>query len=59
MPKPKMTAAQARVVFNKMIALETDADRRAELELLREYFTNPPFRKAFHDEIARINGVAA
>jgi hypothetical protein len=51
-----MTNEQAREIFNQSIANETDADRIATVELLREYFTNPEFRAAMQNEVARING---
>ena len=41
-----MNTAEIREAINKMIAKSTDADRVAGLELAREYFTNPEFRKA-------------
>jgi len=46
-----MTATEARQVFDSAIATETDADRIAKLELLREYFTNADFRKALEDHV--------
>jgi hypothetical protein len=46
-------------VFDEAVARETDADKRANLELCREYFTNPEFRKALEGVIARINGVTS
>lgn len=52
----KMTNTEAREIFNKALANETNADRIAKVELLREYFTNPAFRAAMEEEVARING---
>lgn len=46
-----MTNAQAISKMNELIAAEPDADRRAKLELLREYVWNPDFRAKFHDFI--------
>ena len=46
-----MTNTEAREIFNAAIANETDADRIAKVELLREYFTNPEFRAAMADEV--------
>lgn len=46
-----MTDAQAIALWNQKIAAETNADRRAELELLREYIWNPEFKAKFHDFI--------
>jgi hypothetical protein len=40
-----MVNEQAREVFNQAIAKTHDADQVAKLELAREYFTNPEFRK--------------
>jgi len=52
----KMTSTEAKEIFNAALANETDADRIAKVELLREYFTNTSFRAAMADEVARING---
>jgi hypothetical protein len=52
----KMTNTEAKEIFNAAIAGETNADRIAKVELLREYFTNPTFRAAMENEVARING---
>jgi protoheme ferro-lyase len=46
-----MTTTEARAVFNSVIATESNPDRVAKLELLREYFTNPEFRKALEDHV--------
>lgn len=50
-----MTNNEAREIFNQAIANEKDADRIAKVELLREYFTNPTFRSAMEEEVARLN----
>jgi hypothetical protein len=50
-----MTNNEAREIFNKALEGETNADRIAKVELLREYFTNSTFRAAMADEVARIN----
>ena len=47
-----MTSQQAREAFNQMIetfAARGMADKVAELEICREYFTNPKFRKGLED----------
>jgi hypothetical protein len=44
-----------REFFDAAIAAETDPDSIAKLELLREYFHNPTFRKALEGEVYRIN----
>ncbi len=44
-----MTTEQAKAIFTAAIEKETNADRIAKLELLREYFTNPTFRKTMED----------
>ncbi len=44
-----MTNEQARRIFDAAIARATDADKRARLELAREFFTNPAFAKALSD----------
>ena len=46
-----MTNQAAREVFNQVIASQIDADKIARLELCREYFTNPAFRKALADHL--------
>jgi hypothetical protein len=50
-----MTNQQAREVFNQAIANTKDADAIAKIELCREYFTNPKFRKALADHVYSIN----
>jgi hypothetical protein len=44
-----MTTQQAREIFNQAAASATDTDAIARIELAREYFTNPAFRKALED----------
>ena len=51
-----MSNTEARKVFNQILATLTDADQIAKIELCREYFTNPDFRAALQNEVARING---
>lgn len=41
-----MNSNEAKQIFQNAIDNETNADRIAKLELLREYFTNEDFRKA-------------
>lgn len=41
--------------FNKAIEAETNSDKIAELEVLREYFTNPEFKKNLETYTYRIN----
>jgi hypothetical protein len=50
-----MTNQAAREVFNAAIAAQTDADKIARIELAREYFTNPTFRKALEDHVWQLN----
>lgn len=50
-----MNTEQAKRIFNDAIAKQTDADKVARLELVREYFTNPEFRTALHDHVWAIN----
>lgn len=52
-----MSNNEARQIFDNAIASQTDADQIAKLELMREYFTNPAFRKALEDKVAQINGL--
>jgi hypothetical protein len=44
-----MTPEVARAIFDAAYAAEPDPDKRARLELLREYFCNPDFRRGLHD----------
>lgn len=46
-----MTNEAAKQVFNQVLANLTDADQIAKIELAREYFTNPDFRKALEDHL--------
>lgn len=50
-----MTATEAREIFNSALVGETNPERIAKVELLREYFCNTEFKAALHDEVARIN----
>ena len=52
-----MDNEQAREIFTAAIAGETDPDRIARVELLREFFTNAEFRSAMSNEVARINAL--
>ena len=52
-----MTDAEARKIFDQAALAEPDPDRRANIELCREYFTNPTFRKWLAHQTARIAGV--
>lgn len=54
-----MTVEQAREVFDVAAKGTTDADRIARIELLREYFTNEDFRRAFADHVWNLNNPAA
>ena len=40
-------------IFNAAIRRTDNPDTRARLEVAREYFTNPPFRRALEDETWR------
>lgn len=46
-----MTTEQAIEIFNAAIAKETDADKIAKLELVREFYTNKAFREALSDKL--------
>jgi len=46
-----MTNQEAREVFNQAIAATADADKIARIELVREFFTNPAFRKSLEDHV--------
>lgn len=49
-----MTATDARAVFDEAIAQETDPDRIARVELLREFFCNEEFRQFIYSESFRL-----
>ena len=55
--RTNMNSTEARQIFDTQIAAEVDADRITKLELLREYYCNPEFRKAMENEVSRINGL--
>jgi hypothetical protein len=48
---PKMTDQEAREIFQKAIEAQTDPDQKAKLEIAREWFTNPDFRKQLSDTV--------
>ncbi len=53
-----MNIQQARTVFDQAAAealRQGDADRASRLELAREYFTNPEFKKALESFVWSIN----
>lgn len=50
-----MSATEARAIFNGAIEEAGDADAVARLELAREYFTNPTFRKNLEQFVWEIN----
>lgn len=50
-----MTTQQLQDKINATIGRETDADRIADLEIAREYFTNPDFRTKLSDFVWKIN----
>jgi hypothetical protein len=53
----KMTNEQARDIFNQAIASTTNADQIARLEVVREFLTNPEFRKNLSDFVwSTLNG---
>ena len=52
-----MEKEQAREIFDAAIANETDGDRIAKVELMREYFCNDTFRIALQNYVAQINGL--
>lgn len=59
--KLKMSDAEAREIFNSASTRTDDADTRSLRELCREYFTNPDFKKKFHDfmwQQSQENGVS-
>lgn len=50
MPAETFTTADARDLFNAVIAKTSDADKVARLELAREALTNPDFFRALADK---------
>lgn len=52
-----MDTVEARKIFDQAAAAAPDADARANIELCREYFTNPEFRRALADHVAKLNGL--
>jgi hypothetical protein len=44
-----LTTQEAKEIFNARIATETNADKIADLEIIREYFTNKKFRAALEE----------
>lgn len=50
-----METNEVREIFNKVIAGQTDPDRVANLEIVREYFTNPDFKRALEDFVWQVN----
>ena len=46
---------EARRVFAERFASERNADRRTDLEIAREYLTNPAFRAAMQDVVRAVN----
>jgi hypothetical protein len=50
-----MTNEQAKEVFNQAIKTAKNADQVARIELAREFFTNPAFRRALEDHVWSIN----
>ncbi len=55
METQKMTDAEAKNIFNKVIENQTDGDTIAKLEILREYFTNAEFKTNLQDFVWAIN----
>lgn len=53
-----MTTKEARQLFDAVAADTTDANARAGIELAREYFTNPTFRKALEQHVWDLNQAA-
>lgn len=46
-----MTNEALRAIFNQAAAKAADADQLARVEICREYFTNPTFRKALENHL--------
>lgn len=52
-----MTNQQAAEIFNQTLIGETDPQRIANVEMMREFFCNPEFRAYMENEVAQQNGV--
>lgn len=50
-----MTNEALKSIFNKAIQSAANADQVARLEVCREYFTNPKFKKALEDYTWNLN----
>lgn len=50
-----MTNTEAREIFNTAAASAKTTDQVAKIELAREFFTNPEFRKALEQHVWEIN----
>ena len=53
-----MTLAQVRKIFDDAALAEPDPDKRANIELCREYVTNPAFRTWLSNTVAGLLGVS-
>lgn len=49
--------AEARKIFNELLAQETNPERIAKIEFQREWMCSPSFRSTVGDMVAEINGV--
>jgi hypothetical protein len=50
-----MTTEQAKEIFNNAIKNSKNADQIANIEICREYFTNPEFKKFLEDITFTVN----
>ena len=46
-----VTVEEFRAVMDKQIQATTDPDRKDDLIMVREFYTNPAFRKALSDMV--------
>ncbi len=53
-----MKPTEIRALFDEVLQGELDAEQRARLELLREYLTNPTFRKELETLLFELNHTA-
>lgn len=51
----RLDAMEAVNVFNRAVAQAEDADTKARLELAREFFTNPDFRRELSEFVWNVN----
>lgn len=51
----EINLSEIRDCFNKIISIESDPNKIATLELLREYYTNPEFKNFLEETTFQMN----